>query len=173
MSNLTEQEFIKSELLNEYKGNVGIVESIMQTYRHVIVNNEIIEVCRKKPEIVSTILYDDETEKPELTKELFLNRNKLNYIDTELNESDGKFFIFKNFESNIKNWERIDKKYETHPNFQWKIRNSESFREANEKEIEAIKCEVSIAQKKWNQRLENYWKRYKSKIRVSGYWVNR
>ena len=108
--------------------------------------------------IKSTMCYDDETPRPEITEDTFIDYHMHFY--SPLRGFEGKrLFIY---ESDDKTHFNIG------PNSY-----SESFRPATEEEIKIIMDLRTAATDEYLKRLKTYYKRYNSKIRTSGYWKNR
>ena len=108
--------------------------------------------------IRSTIMYDDETPRPEVNEETFMEYNLAQY--EPLRGYEGKrLFIY---ESQDKTYLRIA------PNAY-----EEPIRIATDEETKVIMELRTEANEAYLKRLKTHYKRYKDKIRTSGYWKNR
>lgn len=128
-----------------------------------------------RPNIDSTIYYDDETARPdskdfEIFRRYNIRHNGHRSIEEYTQNGRKKIFIYTNSsrdrtQGRLKAW--------TMKNAYDNIDYLGDAREASEEEIEQIKQALMILNKAYEKRLEAYWKRYSNKIRTHGYFANR
>lgn len=164
-------------LKKSWGDNQSMIDYEIKEYYFYQLNGNLVLEFKKKPSIDKTIWYDDETEAPKLTEELFIKYNEMNmndYATIEYKEVTKPYFIQKNLKNNqsacIKTNEYISD-YES--NLKWATNKGYFKRYATKEEIKEYNQVCEELKNEYIERLKKYFKRYKDKIFVSGYWVNR
>ena len=158
-----------TKLLELTWSNKSMVDHCLKSTEYIEHDGYFIAVGDKKPSITKTIWYDDETEAPELTEEMFVQHNMRTNAPKPMEalsfHGDPLLVIPQYF--NDKTGGRLcgltysDK--ESYPNGI----------EVDEELLKEINKTREDMEGKYKKRLTNYYKRYKDHIHVSGYWVNR
>lgn len=163
MNKVLKNEVLK--MLNETDNDTKFNEWLVKNERFMFVENiGYIRVCKAKPSIISEFYYDDETPKPNITEEYFINHNMFYYGQKLLKPSDnitstvliksvtkGYYLIYRKDNENIK----------------------DDYIVVDDELLEKINTEIENARNDFKNRLQKYYKKYKSNIRAIGYWVNR
>jgi hypothetical protein len=152
-------------LLEDCKGSVKSAEFSYNSSLFVKANIGYIKFGTKKPAINTQMWFDDEKKMPEKTKELFIAYNESNMPSLiELGPT-------RNFGAEwVKGLEKRNGYYVL------TLRHASQEKEMQtltQEIVDLMNAEIKKAQADYMKRLENYWKRYNAKVRVSGYWVNR
>lgn len=147
---------------------------------HILKNHAYTEIqggflctgSNQTPSVQSTIYYNDETPRPILTEDTFIDYNlKPQWYDKKiesLKDTNNHFYLVKEW-SNDKTGQLFSYTLhnEYHPSYQTLIRELTT----NEKQL--IIESLLQSEKKYIKRLKAYFKRYNHKIRTSGYYANR
>lgn len=123
-----------------------------------------------KPSIDKQLWFDDEQPIPEKTEELFITYNmQMNGSKlTRYNQNIQNAYLYNPYRGSKNNLATIACQYKSDT-----IANLTYFRDLTEEEKNFINAIVSVLIDEYIERLKRYYKRYNSKIRCIGYWVNR
>jgi hypothetical protein len=150
-------------LIENCKGSVKSAEFSYNSFLFVKANIGYIKFGTKKPAINTQMWFDDEKEMPEKTKELFMAYNESNIPKLiDLEDIRIGFMLVLRRQGNL---------YHTYLTSQGSL--SSDCIELTQEIVDLMNVEIKKAQADYMKRLENYWRRYNAKVRVSGYWVNR
>ncbi|MBQ7030816.1 MAG: hypothetical protein IJN13_00395 [Bacilli bacterium] len=132
-------------------------------------DNYIIVFEYESPCINKDLWFDDEQPLPELTEELFINYN-MRQLNTIKEKNGLKTFMYNPYykSENPFNCVRCSQN-----GYSYAVTENTFIRHLTDEEEKVILALDDEVSEKYLQRLKNYYKRYKDKIYVRGYWVNR
>lgn len=118
-----------------------------------------------KPNISSTMYYDDEQERPDKTEEQFIAYNlELNLRQTVTENNRYMFYSYaKCGDHPIVSYARRG----------WDLARDEEVRNITDAEFDQLKAVLDAHKAAYIERLRRYWKRYGDKVSTMGYWANR
>lgn len=174
-----ELEEVKAMLENE-KESEEMIDWYLKTYTYYKTNDNLVLSFKNKPSITKTLYFDDEYEIPELTENLFLNYNEMNYISEyrkieKYNKQTQPYFVKHYCTSDIQvsvisfgdyYSDYLDNlNYNNKKNYFKRYLTDEEIQEYNEI------CDEFI--NNYIERLKKYFKKYNKNIYCMGYWANR
>ena len=162
------EERLSKVLHGAWGGDERMVKHCLKSNKYVEMDGSFVEITESKPSIKSEIWYDDETEAPEVNYETFYNYNKREMPRYYKKEGVHMFdrgtlkLVPQYGEDNL---DLATLSYEDSPDG--------PYREVTDDELKQINDGIEEVRKDYDKRLKSYYKRYKDKIRVNGYWRNR
>ena len=166
---ITVEQMELLELLKLQWKDEKMVKHCFTSSEYLKHEGKFIDIADKKPSITKTIWYDDETEAPTLTEEMFVKHNmRVNSPKPMKNLSyhGDPLIIITQYCNDRTDGNLCGLTYDSIERYEGAVVVSNELLN----EINRIKQELAV---KYEKRLRSYYKRYNKSIRVSGYWVNR
>lgn len=165
------------EITKEIYESENMQEFIAKEYDMYSFLDKVLEV-RKKCAIDKTIYYDDETEAPDVTEEFFIEYNMSNFYSAyHILEKDNfnKPIVIYNYSNNNKIIAVCQRKY-----YCDYLQEVEDYKRKgifvctlNDEQIDEYNEIMEEKKAEYIERLKKYYKKYRDKISVIGYWANR
>lgn len=153
------------EMLNARNKDTEYNEWLVKNERFMFAENiGYIMVCDSKPSIKSNIYYDDEIAEPNITEEYFINYN-MNFHGQRLIKPSNNMTSTVLVKTTNRGYYLISTIDNKNLNDDYIVVDDELLKKINE--------EIENARTDFKNRLQRYYKRYKSKINTIGYWANR
>ena len=159
---------LRDELSKIWPKDTRMIEHCEKSTKYIEIDGHIVGVCDAKPVIRSEMWYDDETADPGTGKARFIAYNMRNVCDV-IEESARKTYFCKAYYRQPDDcllWD-VQTPYAGDHAPEYAIR------EVTLAEIVLVNNAINEVRADYVKRLDRYYAKYQSKIRSSGYWVNR
>lgn len=167
----TEDKTTLIGLLNKQWANDAsmVKECLKSTY--IKLGDKLVAVA-SKPHIETTIYYDDETDRPEVDFDYFVEynlRNALRLWELETSSSNGaaRLYIAPNYYHDQTDGKLCGLRY------MHDFEDTEAMELVTTEQLYLINQAEAKVLEDYKKRLATYWKRYSDKVRTHGYWANR
>lgn len=171
MKNYDEKLLEKLLALN-WNNSQKMIDHCKKSTAYVQIEDMIVGVCDSKPPITKTIWYDDERDDPGSGFDQFCLANKYNMPDElELNRTRSghrsNLCLIVGYLNDKTSGKLCGLAYKDDDEL------SDCIRKVTAEELMMINSVVREAKQKYQKRLENYYKKYRSNIYSQGFWANR